>query len=194
MLKVGLTGGIGSGKSTVAQIFYSLGVPVYNADKRAKSLVNELPDLKKKIIDLLGDESYQNGIYNRPYIAQIVFTDEEKLAALNRLIHPYSIGDADNWFLQQKSAYIIKEAAILFESGADEHLDMVIGVSAPLEQRIRRVQQRDGLSVEEILRRVCNQMDETEKMKLCDYLIVNDEKQSLIKQVLQLHQVFQRGK
>jgi len=194
MLKVGLTGGIGSGKSTVAQIFHSLGIPVYDADKRAKALVNEIPDLKKNIIDLLGDESYQNGVYNRSYISQIVFQDQEKLAALNRLIHPYSIGDADNWFLQQQSPYIIKEAAILFESGAHKHLDVVIGVYAPLELRLNRVQQRDGLSKEEILRRMSTQMDEEQKMKLCDYLIVNDEKQSLITQVLQLDQIFQRGK
>jgi dephospho-CoA kinase len=192
MLKVGLTGGIGSGKSTVAEAFRVLGVPVYNADSRSKVLVNQHPDLKRRIINSFGEESYLNGIYNRKYIASIVFQDAAKLSLLNSLIHPYTIADAESWFAAQQAAYALKEAAILFESGADKYVDIVIGVTAPVHLKIDRIIQRDGITAIEIMDRMNRQMDEEEKMKLCDWVIVNDETASIIDQVLTIHETLLR--
>lgn len=192
MLKVGLTGGIGSGKSTVAEAFRVLGASVYDADSRSKVLVNQNPDLKKRIINSFGEESYLNGIYNRKYIASIVFQDEDKLSLLNSLIHPYTIADAESWFTNQQAAYAIKEAAILFESGANKYVDIVIGVTAPMHLKIERIIQRDGITAIEIMERMNRQMDEEEKMKLCDLVIINDETASIIDQVLTIHETLLR--
>ena len=188
MLRIGLTGGIGSGKSTVAKIFEVLSIPVYYADATARRLMNEDEELKKNIITHFGKESYVDGQLNRPYIASIVFNDKEKLELLNSLTHPATILDANKWMLKQTSPYSIKEAALIFESGSAKHLDHVIGVYSPAPLRIQRIMQRDKITKEEVLQRMNRQMDEDKKMRLCDFVITNDEQQLLIPQVLQLHE------
>jgi dephospho-CoA kinase len=193
MLKVGLTGGIGSGKTTVAKIFETLGIPVYYADDAAKDLMNRNEDLKQAIINHFGEETYSGGALNRKRLAAIVFNDPGKLALLNSLTHPVTIQDAGTWMQKQTTAYVIKEAALLFESGADKDLDQVIGVSASQPLRIKRVMERDGITAEDVIKRIARQMDEETKMKRCDFVIANDEQELVIPQVLALHYKFLGG-
>ena len=190
MIKVGLTGGIGSGKTTIARIFETLCIPVYYADDAAKKLMNSNEDLKTAIINNFGEDSYKNNELDRKYLAAIVFNNIQKLELLNSLTHPVTIKDAAEWMARQTSPYIIKEAALLFESGATEHLDYVIGVHTPQHTRIKRVMERDGLTTEEIMKRINRQMDEEMKMKRCDFVISNNEQQLVIPQVLELHNKF----
>lgn len=188
MLKIGITGGIGSGKSTVSKIFEILGIPVYYADDAAKKLMNEDTGLKEDLIKVFGNTIYTNGLLNRPVLAALVFNDAEKLAQLNALVHPATIADAENWMLQQTSAYAIKEAALIFESGGNKNLDKVIGVYCPTLLRLNRVMERDNLPKEAVMARIDKQMPEDEKMKLYDYVLTNDEQTLLIPQVIALHQ------
>ncbi|MBS1626963.1 MAG: dephospho-CoA kinase [Bacteroidetes bacterium] len=190
MLKIGITGGIGSGKSTVSKIFQILGIPVFNADEAAKTIMNEDEVLKEKIIQTFGAATYANGILNRKYLAEIVFNNTFELEKLNALVHPAAIAKGIQWAAQQNAPYIIKEAALMFEAGSAFNLNYVIGVTAPQHIRIQRTMQRDSISREEVLARMNKQIDETIKMKLCDFVIVNDEQQMIIPQVLQLHQQF----
>lgn len=187
MLKVGITGGIGSGKSTVAKIFASLGIPVYDADRAAKRLVLTDLDMRKKIIENFGPESYLNGQYNRTYISHIVFNNKQKLGLLNEIIHPATIRDANKWFLRQDAPYALKEAALIFESDSKKHLDYVIGVYAPQSLRILRTVERDGITEEQVKTRIAKQMDEEEKMRLCDFVIDNSGAISVISQALEVH-------
>src|SRR5687768_12835763 len=187
-LKVGLTGGIGSGKTTVARIFEVLGVPVYYADDAARRIMNEDEDLKKSIVKNFGEQSYSGGKLNREYLASIVFHDKKKLAILNALVHPATIRNSIQWMKQQTSPYAIREAALIFESGVQGQLDYVIGVSAPLELRIERAMQRDKLTREQVQERMDRQINETIKMRLCDFVIINDEKKPVIPQVMRLHE------
>ncbi|HEY0680246.1 MAG TPA: dephospho-CoA kinase [Chitinophagaceae bacterium] len=186
MLRIGITGGIGSGKSTVAHVFEVLGIPVYYADREAKRMMNEDAELKEQIIREFGNESYQNGILNRQHLATIVFANKEKLEILNSLVHPATIRHGREWMERQKSPYALKEAALIFESGTQEYLDYVIGVSAPLNLRIHRTIQRDRITKEEVEKRMQNQIEEDIKMRLCDFIIKNDEQQLVIIQVLAL--------
>lgn len=188
MLRIGLTGGIGSGKSTVAQLFELLGIPVYYADDAAKELMNTDEELKNSIKKNFGSQAYKNNLLDRQYMATVVFNDPEKLKVLNSLVHPATLKDAGQWMQRQTTPYVIKEAALLFESGADKMLDHVIGVAAPEELRIKRVMKRDGVSREEVIKRLSKQMEEEKKLSLCDFILVNDETQLLIPQVLELHQ------
>ena len=190
MLKIGLTGGIGSGKTTVSQIFSVLGIPVFYADDTAKAIMNEDENLKQNIIDLFGKEAYKENLLNRKFIAEIVFKDAFKLEQLNALVHPVTIVAAENWMSKQKTAYVIKEAALMFESPAAANLDYVIGVYAPQVLRLQRAMHRDNLKREDVLARMNNQIDETIKMKLCDFVIINDEQQAVLPQVLSLHEKF----
>ena len=187
MIRVGITGGIGSGKSTVAKIFEVLGIPVYYADEAARRLMNEDPEVKQGIISNFGQASYQNGHLDRSYIANLVFSNPEKLALLNSLTHPATIRDAEEWMKKQKAPYSIKEAALLFESGSADLLDFIIGVSAPLPLRIERTARRDKISVAQIQQRMSRQMDEELKMQKCDRIIINDEQTLLIPQALKVH-------
>jgi dephospho-CoA kinase len=188
MLKIGLTGGIGSGKSTVAKVFETLGIPVYYADDAAKRLMHEDAALQLKIQEQFGEAAYTNGQLNRKYIADIVFTSPEKLELLNSIVHPATLQDAERWMQQQTTPYAIKEAALIFESGAQEHLDYVIGVYAPTPLRIHRTMQRDGVTSDEVIARMDKQIDETIKMRLCDFVVTNNEQELLIPQVVALHQ------
>jgi dephospho-CoA kinase len=190
MLKIGLTGGIGSGKSTVAKVFEVLGVPVYYADEAAKRLMNEDETLKEKIQKHFGKETYMNGKLNRGYLSSIVFNNSVKLELLNSIVHPATISDAKLWMQQQTAPYVIKEAALIFESGSQQGLDKVIGVYAPIPLRIQRVIERDNISKEEIKLRMDKQLDEEMKMRLCDYVIKNDEQEMVVPQVIALHEKF----
>ena len=181
---------MGSGKTIVSRIFSVLGVPAFYADDAAKSIMNEDPELKQKIVSLFGADAYAENELNRKYISSIVFHDPFKLEQLNALVHPVTIAAADAWMQQQTTPYIIKEAALMFEAGAAAHLDYVTGVFAPPAMRIQRVMQRDGITREQALARMNNQVDDNIKMKLCDFVIVNDEQQSVLSQVLSLHERF----
>lgn len=188
MLRIGITGGIGSGKSTVARIFEVLGIPVYYADGAAKRLMNEDPELKEQLIQHFGDKSFEGGTLNRAHIASIVFNNKEKLDLLNSIVHPATIRDSEQWMKQQTSPYALKEAALIFESGAQEWLDYVIGVSAPAALRIHRAMKRDSISRGEVTARMTRQIQESIKMRLCNFVIVNDDQSLVIPQVLNLHQ------
>jgi dephospho-CoA kinase len=188
MLKIGLTGGMGSGKSTAAKIFEVLGIPVYYADEAARQIMNSDEELKQRIIMHFGAQSYLNGELNRKYIAAKVFNNKENLALLNSLTHPVTIRDAEMWMKKQTAPYALKEAALIFESGSEKILDYVIGVSAPENLRIERSMKRDNISAGEVKNRMKNQMNQEKKMSLCDFVVVNDEQRPLLPQVITLHQ------
>jgi len=190
MVKVGITGGIGSGKSTVSKIFEVLGIPVYYADDAAKRLMNEDEALKAAMQLNFGEAAYTGGILNRKYISGIVFNDPAKLDLLNSIVHPATLHDAEVWIAKQQSPYIIKEAALIFESGAQQQLDYVIGVYAPAPLRVQRVMHRDGVERADVLKRMNEQLDETIKMRLCDFVVTNNEQELLLPQVMALHKKF----
>ena len=189
MLKIGITGGIGSGKTTVCKIFEILGIPVYYADQRAKWLMVHDTELITEIKKLLGEDAYfENGALNRKYIANIIFSDKQKLAGLNALVHPAVGRDGERWHAAQKDVpYTLKEAAIMFESKSHLLLDKVITVSAPLELRISRVIARDGVDRATVEARIKEQMSEEERIERSDFVIYNDGKRSLVLQVVELH-------
>jgi dephospho-CoA kinase len=192
MLRIGLTGGIGSGKSTVAGIFEVLGIAVSYADQQARLLMNEDAGLKEQIILHFGTSAYSgDGRLDRAWLAAQVFTDPHKLELLNSIVHPVTLMAGERWMDRQQDAhasYAIKEAALIFESRAAQGLHYVIGVYAPVALRIDRAMKRDGLTREEVLRRMKNQIDEELKMKLCDFVIRNDGEEALLPQVLEMHE------
>ena len=190
MLKIGLTGGIGSGKSTVAKVFQTLGIPVYYADDAAKELMNNNEGLKQQIILHFGEDIYENKVLNRILLAQKVFNNPSQLNLLNSLVHPPTIQAAEDWFVQQKAPYCIKEAALIFESGSQQNLDFVIGVYTPTTIRLQRVMHRNKATKEEVQQRMDKQIDETIKMRLCDFVVTNNEQELLIPQVMALHEKF----
>ena len=187
MYKVGLTGGIGSGKTTVAKVFKQLGVSVYSSDDMAKAIMVSNTDLVLKITELFGVESYTNGSLNRAFIAAKVFSDSTQLKLLNAIVHPALKMDFELWCLAQKGTYRVKEAAILFESKAHLGLDKVILVSAPEDLRINRVLKRDSATKEAVKLRMDKQWSDAKKRSLADFEIVNDEKESILTQVIALH-------
>ena len=189
MKKIGITGGIGSGKTYVSEVFFSLGIPVFNADVESNRLIRSSEKLKSLLKDSFGHDIYTNGILDKKKLASIVFSDKEKLENLNSIIHPIVKQKFKDWCKQQNSSYVIKEAAILFESSSDKGLDAVICVSAPLNIRIDRAIKRDGSSEKEIKNRIENQISQEEKENLSDYIIVNDGVQSLLPQILKIHQL-----
>ena len=186
--RVGITGGIGSGKTTVTSIFETLGIPIYRADDAAKRLMNEDETLKVQLIQHFGDATYLHGRLNRKHIATEVFNNKEKLDLLNSIVHPATISDGEKWMQQQTAPYAIKEAAIIFESGTQKYLDYIIGVYAPVTLRIYRSMKRDNISQDEVKARMSRQMDDVVKMKLCDVVITNDEQQALLPQIMKVHE------
>lgn len=190
-LRVGITGGIGSGKTTVCRMYEALGIPVYYADDWAKWLIANDAALKKGIVEIFGPQAYTpEGDYNRPFVAGVVFADKEKLAALNALVHPAVERHSRQWHEEQSAsggAYTLKEAALLIESGGHKFIDYLIVVTAPEALRVQRVVQRDGISEDQVRARMTNQLPEAEKVKLADFVIVNDGVQMLIPQVWRIH-------
>jgi dephospho-CoA kinase len=190
MLRVGITGGIGSGKSIVCQVFTALGIPVFNADDAAKHLMENDATLVRQIRALLGEEVYSGGKLNRPKVSDIIYRQPEKLRQLNALVHPATIAFANEWAQAKTAPYIIKEAAIFFEAGSDKEMDIMVGVFAPLELRVQRAMQRSRMAREKVLEIVSKQMDEDEKMRRCNHVIINDDKTAVLPQVLELHRAF----
>jgi len=188
MIIVGLTGGIGSGKSTIANFFIELGVSVYVADLEAKKLMNTSKSIRKRMIAEFGAESYdKEKQLNRPYLASIVFNDKSKLAAINNIVHPKLAKHFSKWVQKQKSPYIIQENAIIFENNTADKFDYIIAITAPVNLRIERVIDRDSTTKEDVLARIKNQWDESEKNKLADFVIHNINLPDTKKQVKIIH-------
>ena len=189
MLKVGITGGIGSGKSTVSRFFSELGVPVYDSDQRAKSLMQHDDSIIIKIKKEFGDDSYLNNVLNRSHIAEIVFKNELKLKQLNAIVHPVVRTDFNNWLSQNSNAkFVIKEAAIMIESGAYRDLDKLIVVNANREQKIKWIKKRDHLLLEDIENRIQNQLSDKIRNQYADFIIENNSsKKELKQQVLSIY-------
>jgi dephospho-CoA kinase len=183
---IGLTGGIGSGKSVVAKVFATLGIPVFNADEEAKRIMQTSTEIKTKLIEQFGTDIYNESVLDKEKLASIVFNDPFQLQLLNAIVHPLTIQAAKDWAAKQTSAYVIKEAALIFESGAADGLFKVIGVTAPLSLRTHRVMQRDGITKDQVDARMRNQISDTIKMRLCDYVIENNNQQMVIPQVLEI--------
>ena len=184
MKKIGLTGGIGAGKTYVSKIFQKMGIPIFNADEQAKKCMVEDSSLKAAVQLAFGESMYLKGVLQKDTLANIVFNNTEALGKLNALVHPIVKQKFEDWCTQQSTSIVIKEAAILFESDAHLGLDAVVCVSAPEKLRIERVQKRDESSVEQIQSRMSKQMPQAEKEELADFLIVNDQVQLLLPQVL----------
>jgi dephospho-CoA kinase len=192
LLRIGITGGIGSGKSTVARIFSLLGIPVYNADVRAKWLMVNDTNLMDIIATKFGRDSYVDGQLNRQYLAEKVFKDELLVSKLNSLVHPAVAKDFTNWSSNYNSGYVIKEAALLFETGSYKKLDYTILVTSPIKLRIKRIKKRDAQrSSEQIENIISKQIETIEAIGLADYVINNDNSKLLIPQVLNLHSIIQ---
>ena len=189
-LKIGITGGIGSGKTLVSGVFQKLGAPTYNADDRAKWLMNNNTKIIIKVIDLFGPEAYISGELNRSLIAKQVFKNTSLLAKLNAVVHPIVFDDFDEWYEAQTYPYVLKEAALLFESGSYRDLDAIITVDAPLEIRLKRASIRDQKSEDEIKGRIKNQYPNEIKVKAADFVINNDGITPVLPQLLKLHQLW----
>jgi dephospho-CoA kinase len=188
MITVGLTGGLGSGKTTVAKVFQTLGIPVFYADDEAKELTNASPEIRQGLLSTFGPELYASGSLNKVLLASIIFNNPDALARVNRLIHPAVQQAFAAWAARQHSVYVVQEAAILFETGGYKNFDKMVLVTAPQELRITRVIQRSGWSREEALQRMANQWDENQKIPLADFVILNDGSQPLLPQILAIHE------
>jgi dephospho-CoA kinase len=188
MLKVGITGGIGSGKTTVCRVFETLGIPVFYADTAAKVLMDTDLVLIRALKALFGEDIYKDGKLDRQALASSVFADKELLNRLNAVVHPATIAHGRKWMSGQTTPYAIKEAALFFESGTAADMDVMIGVTADIDTRISRVMTRDNATRESIVARISKQMDDAEKMRLCDFVITNDDRHPIVPQVLALHE------
>ncbi len=188
MLRIGITGGIGSGKTTVCAIFSTLGIPIYNSDERAKKIMVENQSVVNKLKAQFGSTIYfEDGSINRVLLSQIVFNDKEQLTKLNEIVHPAVFEDMIKWYAEnQNHKYVLQEAAIMYESGSYKMLDKMILVYADQEIRIERVMKRDKVDRIAVLARMDKQMPESEKLKLADFVIYNNG-ESLIDQVMKLH-------
>ena len=190
MKVVGLTGGIGSGKSTIARLFAALGVAVYDSDTEAKKLINTSAEIKKRIVEVFGAEAYAEGVYNRAYMADIVFRNPDKLAVLNSIVHPVLADDFNQWVALQTSPYVIKEAAILFESGSYKNCDFIITVTAPETLRISRCMSRDGSTEAQVRARMAQQWTDAQRIALSDAVIENINLEETEKRVRELNNLF----
>lgn len=189
-LKIGITGGIGSGKTFICKLFEALEIPVYNADEEAKRLMNTDIRIKEKLIAQFGEATYKDGLLDRAFLADMVFSDKDKLELLNSIVHPIVIQEAKDWAERQTTRYSLKEAALLFESGSYKELDYTILVTAPMDIRIQRVIERDGATEQQVRERINKQLSDEEKRQLADFVIVNDGITPLLPQVWTLHQKF----
>jgi dephospho-CoA kinase len=187
MIIVGLTGGIGSGKTTVAKQFSELGVPIYIADDEAKNLMNRSKVIKRKLIKLFGDKAYIDGELNRPFIANIIFNNKTYLEKMNAIVHPKVARHFEKWMQKQDAPYVIKEVAILFENGGHKTCNYIITVVAPIETRIKRLLKRDHTSKEKIEAIMNNQWTDEEKIKHSHFVIENIELDKTKKQVNKIH-------
>lgn len=185
-LKIGITGGIGSGKTTITELFKHLGIPIYLADERAKWLMHNDFSIITKINELFSPMAYINGELNRPHIAAMAFTNKKLIKQLNEIVHPAVANDFKEWVSNQTTPYIIKEAALLFESGSYLDLDAIVTVAAPLEVRVQRTIKRDNISREAVMNRIKNQLPDEVKSSAADYVINNNGNLALLPQVLQL--------
>jgi dephospho-CoA kinase len=190
MIVLGITGGIGSGKSTICKIFASMGIPVNDADTLAKNIIVSDADLKKSIIEHFGEEAYlADGTYNRAYISEIVFNDKSKLEVLNKLVHPKVIEHGNIWASKYAHVpYVIKEAALMIESGSYKHNHYTLVVESPLDLRLKRICSRDKINEEQALRKISTQLSDEERRAKADLIIYNNEQDSLIQQVYRIHQ------
>lgn len=189
MFRLGVTGGIGSGKSLVCGVLEKMGIPVYYADREARHLMNSDAELRLEIETVFGKEVYREGILDRKAMGDRVFGDRQLLSKLNELVHPFVQKDFDSWSKSWKGVpYVVEEAAILFESGAVKNMDLSVLVYAPTELRIARVEKRDGISRSQVVDRIKMQMIEEEKLKLADRVIYNDEQNLLLPQIVELHE------
>ena len=189
---VGLTGGIGSGKSTIAKMFEDLGIAVYYADDEAKNLMKTSLQIKKKLIDEFGEKVFKNGNLNRAFLAGIVFNNKEKLQKINAIVHPEVDKHFKNWVINQKGVFIIQENAILFENKKQDNFDYIITVTAPKNIRIERVIKRDKVTEEQIISRMNNQLDDAEKVKKADFVINNIDLEESENQVNEIYQILSR--
>ena len=186
---VGLTGGIGSGKSTILECFKSFGVAVYIADDEAKALMNRSKVIKRKLIQLFGDDAYEDGELNRPYLASKIFNNKSLLSKMNAIVHPKVAAHFKHWLKKQESAYVIKEVAIIFENNLQDQYDYIITVVADEDLRIERVMHRDHTSIEKVKAIIKNQWSDAEKIKQSDFVITNNDLQEAKKQAYKIHNV-----
>jgi len=187
MIKVGITGGIGSGKSTACKVFKTLGIPVFEADNIARQLINSNTEIRNQLIQVFGKAVYlQDQTINRKYLSGIVFNDSSLLARLNGIVHPVVRNEFEEWCHKQDSAYILHEAAILFESGFYKIMDKSITVVTKEEERIQRVMKRDGITIELVKQRIKNQWTDEQRMGLADYIINNNDDELIIPQIIEI--------
>lgn len=186
MIRIGLTGGIGSGKSTVGKLLNVYGFPVYIADEESKRLTDSSPVIREKLNNTFSENLYSHGHLDKKRLAELIFSDTTKLQLVNNIIHPEVNKDFQAWSKQQQSTLSFIESAILYESGFDQYVDQVVMVYAPLTTRIERVMQRDGSTEQEVLKRIASQMPDEQKKELADHIILNDDLHALIPQVEQL--------
>jgi len=187
MVVVGLTGGIGSGKTTILKCFQSIGVPVYIADEEAKALMNRSKVIRRKLIDLFGSDAYKDGTLNRPYLASQIFNDRSVLSKMNAIVHPKVAAHFKRWLKKQNADYVIKEAAIIFENNLENQYNYIITVVADEALRIQRVIKRDNSSEEKVKSIIKNQLSDAEKIKKSDFVILNNNLEDAKKQVFKIH-------
>ena len=188
VVKLGVTGGIGSGKSSVCRVFNTLGIPVFSADKEASQIMETEEGIIRRIKSITGKNLYVTGSLNRKELAALIFNDNNLLEKVNSLVHPVVIAHFKEWAIEQTSPYVIMEAAILFESGAYKYVDRIATVIAPIEERVERVAHRSNLSREQVFERMRNQMDDDARIKLSDYVINNSENDMIIPSILKIHE------
>lgn len=186
--KLGITGGIGSGKTSVCRVFNVLGIPFFSADPEAKIIMDSDKSIMKRINSIAGKDLYANGSLDRMEMARLIFNDNSLLEKVNSLVHPVVFEHFRQWEAKQSSPYVIMEAAILFESGADKLVDRIATIVAPIEERVDRVKHRNNLSREQVLERIRNQMDDESRIKLSDYVIYNSENDMIIPAILKIHE------
>lgn len=189
MIKVGVTGGIGSGKSIVCRVFESLGIPVFYADRYSRSLVDSEPEIRRRLTGLFGPDIYEGNTLNRPHFAALIFTDRQHLEAANAIIHPFVRRDFERWAQNHHDkSYVIEEAAILFESGGKSQVDKSIAVVSPADVRVKRILKRPGMTPERIRDIMANQWPDEKIAAMADFVIMNDEKSLILPQILFIHQ------